>query len=87
MQLGRETWRRAGLLALVFVVAGGGARATGADIAVENLRGRVRQQHARTTCFKVGAWTPVWVTLKGGVERVSGQLQIEVPDDQRVRRS
>ena len=75
--------RGVGLLALLVVLTRGNPSALGADIAVENLRvGFVN--NAQNNLFKVGAWTPVWVTLKGGVERVSGQLEIEVPDDQGV---
>jgi hypothetical protein len=31
--------------------------------------------------FKIGAWTPVWVQLKGGSERFSGFMELSVSDD------
>jgi hypothetical protein len=80
---GRLVARGIGLLALLAAVTGGGPMAEGADIAVENLRvGFVN--NAQNNLFKIGAWTPAWVTLHGGAERFTGQLEIEVPDDQGV---
>jgi hypothetical protein len=31
--------------------------------------------------FKIGTWTPVWVTLQGGAERFSGFMDVMVADD------
>lgn len=30
--------------------------------------------------FKIGTWTPVWVTLQGGAERFSGFMDVMVAD-------
>jgi len=55
-------------------------RAGAADVAVENLRVGFAGASAANQ-FKIGAWTPVWVQLKGGAERFAGELEVEVPDD------
>ena len=34
--------------------------------------------------FKIGAWTPVWVQLKGGAERFSGFMDVVASDDDGV---
>jgi hypothetical protein len=31
--------------------------------------------------FKIGTWTPVWVTLQGGAERFTGFMEVVVKDD------
>jgi hypothetical protein len=54
--------------------------ARGAGVEVENLRvGFV--SNAASNLFKIGAWVPVAIQLKGGSERFSGVLELEVPDD------
>ncbi len=68
------------LAALAFLTAAS-QQARAADISVENLRvGFVN--NTSNNLFKIGTWTPVWVQLKGGSERFSGQIEIEVPDDE-----
>ena len=34
--------------------------------------------------FKIGAWTPVWIQLKGGAERFSGFMDVVASDDDGV---
>ena len=41
----------------------------------------VRIGFGGANAFKIGAWTPVRVQLKAGGERVSGFMEVVVPDD------
>ena len=73
-----RTWAPlwAGLLAL----AAAPAAVRGADPQIENLRVGFTS-NARSNLFKVGTWTPLWVQIKGGTERFTGTMEVEVPDD------
>ena len=73
----------AGLLALAASAAACGmtpAGARGAGPEVTNLRVGFTN-NASGNLFKIGTWTPVWVQVKGGTERFSGVVEVEVPDD------
>ena len=69
-----------GLCALVVPKA---LPAAPAQVGVENLRvgfdGSVMLRSP--DLFKVGAWTPVWVQLRGGDDRFNGFLELLVADD------
>lgn len=78
MRRGRAIRRLA--LAAGLMLALGVPAARGADVEVENLRVGYANS-AQNNLFKVGTWTPVWVQLKGGDERFSGLMEVEVPDD------
>src|SRR4051794_33855761 len=66
--------------AFVLALAPAGGRAASKDITVENLRGGFVNS-STNNLFKIGAWTPVWVQFKGGDTAFSGEMEIEVPDD------
>jgi hypothetical protein len=68
------------LLAALGLVTAAGASVRGAEVGVENLRVGFANS-SQNNLFKVGAWTPVRVQLKGGDERFAGTMEIEVPDD------
>jgi hypothetical protein len=57
------------------------ARAAGPALGVENVRVGFSNK-AKNNLFKVGAWTPVWVQLRGGSERFAGTMELVVPDDE-----
>ena len=52
-------------------------------VEVSNIRvGFDASQSAKASnTFKIGTWTPVWVTLQGGTERFSGFMDVMVADD------
>jgi hypothetical protein len=71
----------AGLVALTC-----GPRVCGASAKVEVLNIRVGFDASLSSAkasntFKIGTWTPVWVTLQGGAERFSGYMDVMVGDD------
>src|SRR3954466_9872965 len=70
----RGRWAPAALV-LALAAAPGAARGAGEPVTIENIRVGFQDQ------YKVGAWTPVWVDLKGGNARFQGTLEIEAPDD------
>src|SRR4051812_29155472 len=76
MQPGREIYRACVLAAVAALLAaspaGGGEG--------EDLRVGVASNQ-QNNLFKVGAWTPVWVQLKGGPARFTGTMVVEVADD------
>lgn len=79
----RRGWARlrGSLVALGWaVLALGLSPAGGAEVEVENLRVGFAGV-SQNNLFKVGAWTPVWVQIKGGDDRFSGLMEVEVPDD------
>jgi hypothetical protein len=76
---GRRWWvLTVGLAAMGMAVPS--ARAAGPWPEVENLRVGFAS-NAQNNLFKVGAWTPVEVQIRGGNEPFSGTMEVEVPDD------
>lgn len=67
----------AALAALVILPA---ATAGAADLGFEGVRVGFSGA-ARDNLFKLGAWTPVWIQIRGGPARFDGTLEVEVPDD------
>jgi len=67
-------------LGMAFLGASAAPAARGAEVGVENLRVGFSGTSAPNQ-FKVGTWTPVWVHLKGGDDRLAGTMEVEVPDD------
>ncbi|MGE3820735.1 MAG: hypothetical protein AB7I30_15085, partial [Isosphaeraceae bacterium] len=67
---------------LVLALATSISTARGADptLGVENLRVGFAS-NTQNNLFKIGTWTPIWVQLRGGAERFTGTLEIQVPDD------
>jgi hypothetical protein len=51
------------------------AAGSGKSIEVENIRVGFGEK------FKVGAWTPIWVQVRGGVERFEGTMEIVSEDE------
>ena len=49
-------------------------------VEVENLRVGF-SSNSLNNLFKVGTWTPLEVQLKGGAQRFTGMMVVEVPDD------
>ena len=88
MQRGRAGWqvrRPSWVVVVAAALVGaqgltGSARAAGPVLGFETLRVGF-SGNGRSNLFKAGAWTPVWVQLRGGAERFSGTLELEVPDD------
>jgi len=82
MQSGRGEWRaRAfGALAVLGAAVLVSLPVAGADVEVENLRVGFAG-NTQNNLFKIGTWTPVWVQLRGGSERFTGMMEVEVPDD------
>ena len=62
---------------VLLLATGGSARAASRPVEVENLW----IGFGSTNSFKVGAWTPVWVQLRGGDERFEGFMEVAVADD------
>jgi hypothetical protein len=52
-------------------------------VEVENMRVGfdTSMDFQSSNSFKVGAWTPVWVQLKGGTERFKGVMDVTAADD------
>src|SRR5690348_16721279 len=73
-----DGWGRLAALAVLAAAAAGPVR--GAEVTLENLRVGFASA-AQNNVFKVGTWTPVWVQVRGGDERLSGVMEVEVPDD------
>src|SRR4051812_36939831 len=69
----RKAWAVVAVWAMV-------TAANGAEVEVENLRIGFAG-NTQNNLFKIGTWTPVWVQLKGGGERFTGMMEVEVPDD------
>lgn len=72
--LPRRSWCSAAILATLLSASAAAAPA-GRPIEVENLRVGLGEK------FKVGAWTPVWVTARAGVESFDGIMQVVVNDE------
>jgi hypothetical protein len=62
---------------VLLLATGGPAQAASRPVEVENLW----IGFGSTNSFKVGAWTPVWVQLRGGDERFEGFMEVAVADD------
>lgn len=79
MNRGPSRW----LVALALLAAPGAlaAPAGAADAEVENLRVGFGERNQ----FKLGAWTPVRVQVRGGgTERFRGLMEVSVPDDEGI---
>ncbi len=81
MQPRLRRWPFAVVCGIVLACAGAVSGAPAKPpIEVENLRVGF-SNNSQNNVFKVGAWTPVWVQLRGGDERFSGVIELTVPDD------
>ena len=77
---GRARSVAVGLAVFAAVLSAGPTDAAAAPPGVETLRVGFAT-NSRNNVYKIGTWTPVWVQLKGGSERFSGMMEVEVPDD------
>jgi hypothetical protein len=77
----RPSWiaRTIPLLIALAALAPAAARAA-MPVEIENLR----IGFGPDNLFKIGAWTPVWIQLKGGSERFSGFMDVVASDDDGV---
>jgi len=67
------------LLTVLAALAPAAARAA-VPVEIENLR----VGFGADNLFKIGAWTPVWIQLKGGSERFTGFMDVVASDDDGV---
>jgi hypothetical protein len=67
------------LLLILAALAPAVARAA-VPVEIENLR----IGFGADNLFKIGAWTPVWIQLKGGAERFTGFMDVVASDDDGV---
>src|SRR3954447_27017079 len=67
----------AGWAGVLLLAMAGPTQAATRPVEVENLWVGL----GSTNTFKVGAWTPVWVQLRGGDARFEGFMEVVVADD------
>lgn len=76
----RRSWPLV-LIALAAIVGTGGVFCTSARAAMPVEIQSLRIGFGPDNIFKVGAWTPVWVQVKGGAEPFNGFMDVVVSDD------
>jgi hypothetical protein len=81
---GRLRWSIAVFAGLLAWSCAGGVCGAPAKVEVLNIRvgfDASLSSAKASNSFKIGTWTPVWVTLQGGAERFSGFMDVIVADD------